>query len=175
VPIEPKPQFRTFYGDGIEFAAAVWIGPHANGSNVRAAWSVVRSLRFAALTTGTIWHGRYYVLGPATRYPVGSVTAVPPASLPKGLGQPVGVYLIHAPRGFYAIDMSYVGSASISCSVAFDPRSRQFFCPGKSWRWNIAGRPVGVPPPVANPNDEDLGWREVTVAQDGHVLYDPYS
>jgi hypothetical protein len=173
-PLGPEPFFRTIYGDGLEFDAAVWTGPRASGTDVRAAWAAVRSLRFSALTTGTTWRGLYYVLGPATRYPVGSVTAIPVASLPKGFDQPFGVYLIHASRGFYAIDVNYYGmSRSIQCSVTFDPRSRQFSCPGKGWRWNIMGLRVGVPPQVTINLGEQLFLGAVTVAHDGHVLFTP--
>lgn len=176
---EPKPLYRTFYGDGIKFDATVWIGPRASGADVRGAWAAVRSLRFPALRTGAIWPGtgwhtgEYYVLGPATRYPVGSVTAIPGTSLPEGLGQRSGVYLIHAPRGFYGLAIRFWGGPSIHCLTAFDPRSRQFFCPGKSWRWDILGLPVGVPRPLLKRYDMALYLRAVTVAQDGHVLYPP--
>src|SRR5262245_17345503 len=42
---EPGPWYCDCYGDGISFAAAVWIGPHASRAERHAAWAVVRSLR----------------------------------------------------------------------------------------------------------------------------------
>jgi hypothetical protein len=178
-PLGPEPFFRTIYGDGLEFAAAVWIGPRASGAHVRAAWAIVRSLRFSALTPGTNWQDMYYVLGPASRYPVGSVTAMPPP--PKGLGfskgpgQRDGFYLVRGPRAFYAVDMKYGESGSPLCSVAFDPRSRQFSCPGWGWHWNIMGWAVGVPPPASTGVDARLFTHAVIVTHDGQLLYAPWS
>jgi hypothetical protein len=169
---KPRPLYRMFYGNGYMFTAGVWIGPRADSADRRAVWAIVRSLRFPALTEGTIYHGEYYVLGAAARYPVGSVTAFPAPSLPRGLGQRTGFYLIHAPRAFYVIAATYGPSVSSICSVAFDPKRRQFFCPGKRLRWNLSGRPVGGP--AANGADRKLRLLTVTVAR-GHVFFEPFS
>ncbi len=169
---EPRTWDRVFYADGFEFNAAVWLGRDAGRAAERAAWAIVYSLRFPALRKGTIWHDRFYVLGLARRYPVGSVTAFPASSLPRGLGRS-GFYLIHAPRAFYAVAGTFarsVGSKS-TCAVAFDAKARQFFCPGTTLRWDITGRPLdGSAPGNA---DGGLSARTATVAQDGHVLYSP--
>jgi hypothetical protein len=68
---EPPPRSRDFYGNGFPFTATVWAGHDASRAGRRAAWAVVRSLRFPALREGTIWRAparltgvRYYVLGP---------------------------------------------------------------------------------------------------------------
>src|SRR5437868_5626728 len=105
----PIPCIATATGTVSPFSAAVWLGPHASRAEQQAAWAVVRSLRFPALQEGTLWHG-YYVLGRASRYPVGSVTTVPASSLPGSCSFPGGFrraiggfYLIHAPRAFYVI------------------------------------------------------------------------
>ena len=172
---EPTASYRVAYGDGFAFNAAVWIGPRASGADERAAWAVVRSLRFPALTERTIWHDRFYVLGPAARYPVGSVTAFPASSLPRGPGfERRGFYLIHAPRAFYVVSATFassVGSAS-ACAVAYDRGRRQFYCPGTKLRWDITGQPLATSEPGGA--DEGLGPRIATVAQDGHVLYCPF-
>ncbi len=76
---EPTPQYQKFYGDGLQFEAAVWIGWEASTASTQAIWAAVRSVRFPPLRTGTIWQNRFYVLGPAKRYRVDSVTLFPSA------------------------------------------------------------------------------------------------
>jgi len=173
---EPRPWYCGCYGDGIGFAAAIWIGPHASRTARHAAWAVVRSLRFPPLREGTIWQGTYYVLGQASRYPTGSVTTFPPASLPAGHGLlghvRAGFYLIHAPRAFYVIARQFQSPAKpfISCTLAFDRKAFQFYCPGTGLRWNRVGQPVGAHAAgVAN-----LSLMPATVAQDGHLLFSPF-
>src|SRR5260370_801911 len=95
---EPHPWYRGLYGDGFSFNAAVWIGPHASRAERHAAWAVVRSLRFPALRESTIWHGPYYVLGRASRYPTGSGTTLPAPSLPSTYSLPAS-----PPQAFFLI------------------------------------------------------------------------
>jgi hypothetical protein len=178
---EPAPRVRDIYGNGFSFIAAVWIGPHASRAERHAIWTVVRSLRFPALREGTIYPAprarrlygfSYHVLGPASRYPMGSVTTVPAASLPSSRSK--GFYLIHAPRAFYIIDKVFQAQPPPSfkvftCTVAFDPKRFQFFCPGTDLRWNRVGRPIG-----AHAGSSPYGALRLlvaTVAQDGHILY----
>lgn len=141
----------------------------------------MRSLRFPALREGTIWRGTYYVLGPASRYPMGSVTTFPPPSLPGsrsflGVMSRKGFYLIHAPRAFYVVTKVFQTQPPPSfkvftCTVAFDPKLFQFFCPGTDLRWDRVGQPIG-----AHADEGSvwaLGLHVATVAQDGHVLFRP--
>jgi hypothetical protein len=186
---EPHPWSRGFWGDGFPFTATVWVGHDASRAERHAAWAVVRSLRFPALREGTIWRApawltgvRYYVLGRASRYPVGSVTTFPPASLPGSRSFPggfrsaiKGFYLIHAPRAFYVITKVFQTQPPPSfkvftCTVAFDPKRFQFYCPGTGLRWNRAGQPIGA---HAGSRDWAMGLHIATVAQDGHVLFSP--
>jgi hypothetical protein len=175
---EPAPRYRVIYGDGFSFAAAVWLGPHASRAEQHAAWAVVRSLRFPALREGAIWQGTYYVLGRASRYPAGSVTTFPAASLPSSRSLsvhiPEGFYLIHAPRAFYVIERLFEKSARpfTKCRVAFDPKAFQFFCPGTDLRWNRVGQPVGAH--AGGGPDWALPLHVATVAQEGHVLFSPF-
>jgi hypothetical protein len=175
---EPHPWYRGFSGDGFGFAAAVWIGPHASRAERHAAWAVVRSLRFPALPEGTFWHGTYYVLGRASRYPMGSVTTFPVASLPgsRAVSAHVreGFYLIHAPRAFYVIHRLFQKPAKpfTKCTLAFDPKAFQFYCPGTSLRWNRVGQPIGAR--AGSGPDWDLPLVPATVAQDGHILFSPF-
>lgn len=178
---EPDPWYCDCSGNGIAFNAAVWLGPHASRAHQHAAWAVVRSLRFPALREGTIWHGTYYVLGRASRYPVGSVTTFAPSSLPGsrsflGVMSREGFYLIHAPRAFYAITKVFQAQPPPSfkvftCTVAFDPKAFQFFCPGTDLRWDRVGQPIGAH--ADGGSVWALGLHVATVAHDGHVLFSP--
>lgn len=175
---EPHPWYRALSGDGIGLVAAVWIGPRASRAAQQAAWGVVRSLRFPRLREGTFWHGTYYVLGPASRYPPGSVTLIPRSSLPgsRAVSAKVreGFYLIHAPRAFYVIPRLAQKPTSpyTTCTMAFNKKAFQFYCPGTRLRWDRIGQPIG-------PNGgSGPGWNleliPATMAQDGHILYSPF-
>jgi hypothetical protein len=171
---EPRPWYCDCSGDGISFNAAVWIGPHASRAEQHAAWAVVRSLRFPELREGTIWHG-YYVLGRASRYPAGSVTTFPVASLPGNHRRYLeGFYLIHAARAFYIIPKVFIEPAKplTTCTTAFDAKTSQFYCPGTDLRWDRGGHPIGA---HAGSGERDLGRFVATVAQDGHILVRPLS
>jgi len=183
---EPAPRYRTVYGDGFPFIAAVWVGHDASRAERHAIWAVVRSLRFPALREGTIYPApravrlygySYYVLGPASRFPTGSVTTFSAASLPgsRPLLVRKGFYLIHAPRAFYVIDRQFIPAIpnpSTKCTVAFDPKAFQFFCPGTDLRWNRVGQPLGAH--AGGGPDWALPLQVATVAQDGHVLFSPF-
>ncbi len=175
---EPRPWYCDCYGDGFSFNAVVWIGPDASRAERHAAWTVVRSLRFPALREGTFWHGTYYVLGRASRYPMGSVTTFPVASLPgsRAVSAHVreGFYLIHAPRAFYVIHRLFQKPAKpfTKCTLAFDPKAFQFYCPGTNLRWNRVGQPIGAR--AGSGPDWDLPLVPATVAQDGHILFSPF-
>jgi hypothetical protein len=175
---EPRPWYRGLSGDGFGLTAAVWIGPRASRADRQAAWAVVRSLRFPRLREGTFWLGTYYVLGPASRYPTGSVTAFPRSSLPGSRAVsakvPEGFYLIHAPRAFYVIPRlaQKPTAPDTTCTLAFNKKAFQFYCPGTSLRWNRIGRPVGAN--AKNAPGWSLGLVPATVAQDGHILFSPF-
>jgi len=174
---EPHPWYCDCYGDGIGFNAAVWIGPHVSRAERHAAWAVVRSLRFPTLRAGTMWHG-YFVLGRPSRYPAGSVTTFPLASLPVRRRYLEGFYLIHGPRGFYIITMVFLTQPPPSykvfmCTVAFDQKKSQFFCPGTDLRWNRVGQTIRAR--AGRGQYWDLQLYKPDVAQDGHILVPLFS
>jgi hypothetical protein len=174
---EPSPLYRTFYADGFGFNISIWLGSQATNADQQGIWAVVRSLSFPPLQEGTIWQDRYYVLGPDSRYLTGSVTTFPASSLPTGgpsFSEPVGFYLIHAPRAFYVVNQIFQNPTdpSTKCTVAFDPAAFQFFCPGTELRWDRVGQPLGVH--AGTSPDWVLGLRVATVAQDGHILFSPF-
>src|SRR5262249_6858965 len=142
---EPHPWYREFYGNGFGFVIAVWIGPHASPRKHHAAWGVGRSLRFPGLRGGTNSQRSFYVLGKASPYPLGPATMIPHSALPhsSGLGShvPDGFYLIHAPRAFYVIKRQFQSTSRpyTKCTLAFDRKVFQFYCPGTNLRWNRIG------------------------------------
>lgn len=172
---EPRPWYRDFYANAIGFSAAVWIGPRASRTAEHAAWAVVRSLRFGLLKEGTVWRRSFYVLGPASRYPIGSVATFRPSALPRhpgGLAEhvPAGFFLIHAPRAFYVIHRQFQSQSKPynTCTLGFDRKTFQFYCPGTRLRWNRVGQPVGAG------TKRRLGLVPATVAQGGRVLFSPF-
>jgi hypothetical protein len=169
------PFYRSFQGDGFSFTAALWFGSRASDNNKSAAWAVVRSLRFPALRTGTIWHHTFYVVGVASRYPIGSITAFPASALPRGsFGRRGGFWLLRYRRGFYVIEDGFPNPANHyrSCSVTFDARTHRFACPGAGLRWDRNGLPIG--PHAPSGLDSALPLHFATVSQDGHVLFSPF-
>jgi hypothetical protein len=172
---EPRPFYRSFEADGFPFTAALWFGRHASNNDKSAAWAIVRSLRFPPLRTGTIWHHTFYVLGVASRYPVGTITAFPLSALPRGsFGRRGGFWLLHYSRGFYVIEDEFANPADHyrACSVTFDARTHQFACPAAGLRWDRNGLPIGPHAPVSP--DSALPLHIATVSQDGHVLFSPF-
>ncbi len=171
---EPEPEYRSITIDGFAFSVAVWVGPRASHARKAEAWSIVRSLTFPALRAGAIWHGTYYVLGKASRYPVGSVTPFPAAALPRMRGQRHGFYLLRYPRGFYAIEQVFDAPVRpfASCSVVYDASADQFRCSGTHLHWDRSGLPVGADSRAGSA--WALPMRLATVSADGYVLFSPF-
>jgi hypothetical protein len=171
---EPAPEYRSITADGSVFSVAVWVGSRASHARMAEAWAIVRSLAFPALRPGGIWQGTYYVLGEASRYPVGSITPFPAAALPAMRGHRHGFYLLRYPRGFYAIDEVFHAPVRpyASCTVGYDASAGQFRCRGTDLRWDRNGLPVGAHSRAGPAWALPLG--PATVSADGHVLVNPF-
>ncbi len=106
----PHELTRPIDADGQHYQALVLIGPAASASERAAIVAVIASLSFPRLHTGEEV-GDEVVLGPASRYPVGSFTLVhAPGELCDGSvyrchygGQPF--YLVHAPGRLHQPDL----------------------------------------------------------------------
>ncbi len=175
---EPTPRYALVYGDGTAFAAAVWIGPHAPAAARRAIWATLASLRFPPLHESTIRAHSFYVLGDANSYPLGSVTYIAASTLPISkpyLTTAHGFYLVHAPRAFYAISDTFTYPTSDNtCPITYNSSTKQFTCAATSLRWNRNGQLLLSPNSNAGTaGDWNLGLHIATIAQDGHVLYNP--
>jgi hypothetical protein len=57
-----------------------------------------------------------------------------------------------------------------TCTLAFDRKAVQFYCPGTDLRWNRIGQPTAAPAG----GRWDLPLVPATVAQDGHILFSPF-
>jgi hypothetical protein len=152
-----------FQAGGIQFEALAWIGPAAASRDVEALRQIVRSFRPASLRTGSVSGCRFYVLEYARAYPVRSVRRYVSRDLPPSdCMRRFPFFLVHGSDGYYTVSWS---RRRVGCSVRFDPRRRQFFCPNGA-RWDLRGRMLG------NANDR-LNVRRAVIAFDGHILVLP--
>jgi hypothetical protein len=170
---EPRPRYAWFHANGTSFNVAVWLGPSASEDDRAAIEDALSSIRFAALEPWTMWRDWYYVLGDAQDYPVGSVTPIPATQLPvpEGFDTSEGIYLVHAPGGFYAIPLTARLQALPACRVRFDPETFRFSCPGIGMTWDRNGVAIEPPPEAVDP---DIGPHPVGVTLHGQVIYCPF-
>jgi hypothetical protein len=177
---EPDPLYRSFNIDGFTFFAAIWFGPRSRRAERQAIWSAVSSLHFPRLREGTVWEKSWYVLGPASRYPTGSVTLFPRSAFPRRqrflFRRSGGFYLVHDTRRVSRVQGRVYGlehtfetpvPPNSRCRVKFDRSDSQFFCSRTHLRWDETGQAIGAH--AGNPNWE-LGPLAVTKAQDGNLL-----
>jgi hypothetical protein len=134
---EPHPLYLSFAADGTYFSAAVWFGPRASSVDRSAIADVIASIRFPSLRPGTWADGRW-VIGPASPYPVGSITGFIVPGL-QGLPS-VAYYLAHAPSGFAVVPQQYVHGTT-KCGVVVLAGS--FACQEPSLRWDLTGHLEG--------------------------------
>ncbi len=184
----PMGWLRSFPADGV--AVQIWTGeggpvapPPLRDSTFPLSPASFRRIRPYVGGTEprpwcTFWHGTYYVLGRASRYPTGSVTMFPASSLPgsRAVSAHVreGFYLIHAPRAFYVIHRLFEQPLKpfTTCTLAFDRKAFEFYCPGTGLRWNRVGQPMSAR--TYRGSDWNLPLVPATVAQDGQILFSPF-
>lgn len=164
--LRPRPLERTIVAAGRNYLALAWIGLAAPRELRAQLARVVSSLSFPRLRPGqTVGYG-FEVLQPASRYRIGSFRRV------RVLGQPF--YLVHAPRGFYAVGwrwQSLAGGYKSRCRLQVDRRRKQFFCANFNARWDRLGGVLTRPRGAAR--GDPLNIAVAKVGWDGHVLLSP--
>ncbi|HEX9312573.1 MAG TPA: hypothetical protein VGA30_07085, partial [Actinomycetota bacterium] len=173
---EPKPHYLSLVANGDLYRIAVWIGPAAPTADREAAAAMVASLRFLPLAEGTIigQSPSFYVLGPPSRYPVGSVTRFEASVLPRSsYGPPLVFDLIHVNGGFYALAWpdDLHGGYKAACGVHYEAGAHEFSCDNGA-RWALDGSVLVNPNPSVYQNDR-LAVLLVRISLDGHVLVSP--
>jgi hypothetical protein len=113
------------------------------------------------------------VLGSADAYPVGSVTAIPATRLPPpdGVDHSDGIYLVHAPGGFYALPLVARLQDLPPCPVRFDQKSFHFSCGSVGLTWDRYGRAIDPPKSYIV---SAIGPHPVGVTLHGQVVYCPF-
>jgi hypothetical protein len=140
--------------------ATAIIGPKASPTLRKQLAEVIKSLGFRRLAPGSqVPNG--YIVGPASRFPVGSFTRIEA----RFLDHRTAVYLVHAPGrftvdhqcpttgsctqtgAFYGMGETYntrLGHAP-NCQIQLDRNDKQFYCTNLGVRWDRVGRVVKQP------------------------------
>lgn len=159
---DPETVRGVVYAGGQFLKLTAWAGPAAPAALRARLGEVVASLRFAALTPGTVAGAGFAVLEHRARYPLRVFTPVQ--------ARGVDLLLAHAPGGFYALGWS--GSQGTSaCSHHIDAERLEVHCSDCRGRWDRIGR-VLTHPRCGSP-EESLRLIPAKVAFDGHVLVHP--
>jgi hypothetical protein len=164
-------QFTTqVSADGMSFNLMIRTGGSPLRQDVEALKAIVASIHFPPLRVGQFSPNRLYVLGPASKYPLGSVTEIA-----GGLRLPYyrklrsgRSYLEHTKDGFWTITWpdSYLHGYK-ACGPHFDAKRQRFTCPNGAV-WDLMGRVIKNPDPSQHP-DDPLERTEAAVAN-GDVL-----
>ena len=112
-------------------------------------------------------------------YPVGSITRLSVPEAPRGARGfgPGPVYLVHAPHGFYGLDLTdggelVPGSPGNCPDLRFDPATSQFTCPANGASWDRAGRLLTTSMAKGGSGD-NLAVLVAVTSWDGHVMLYP--
>ncbi len=170
-----------------EATATAIIGPKASPAVRSELAAVIKSLAFRRLAPGT-QVGLGYIVGPASRFPVGSFTRIE-AHFLGHRGTPM--YLVHAPGrftvahqcpktgsctptgAFYGMGETYNTRLdhAPNCQLQFDRTDEQFYCTNLGVRWDRVGRVV------KQPADEKyigaIGGDYAKVTWDGQIMIVP--
>ena len=167
--------------------ATAIIGPKASPALRTELAAVINSLAFRRLAPGT-QVGLGHIVGPASKFPVGSFTRIEA----RLLGQrAMPIYLVHAPGrftvdhqcqktgsctptgAFYGIGETYNTRLdhAPNCQIQFDRKDEQFYCTNLGVRWDRVGRVV------KQPADEKyigaIGGDYAKVTWDGQIMITP--
>jgi hypothetical protein len=152
--------------NGSPWEVLVWFGPKASQADKEKTWRIVESIRFAPQRAGTM-SGDFYVLGDASRYPVGAVVRFSGKDFPEGSSYVPPFFLVHAPGGMYTV--SWQPKFEPKCQMAFDQSRFQFYCRTHRGRWTRMGDVIASPNSDLQYNDAlDLG--QAKIGRDGQVL-----
>jgi hypothetical protein len=159
----PPARSDTIIAYSQELTATAIIGPKASPALRSELAAVIKSLAFRRLAPGT-QVGLGYIIGPASRFPVGSFTRI---EARFDGDRATAVYLVHAP-GRFAVDSGHqcpkTGSCTPTgafygmgetynsrldhapnCQIEFDRTDQQFYCTNLGVRWDRVGRVVKQP------------------------------
>jgi hypothetical protein len=172
---------------GEEVTAVVLIGAKASQTLRAELATTIASLSFPHLAPGT-QVGDAVVLGPASRYPLGSFTLIH-ARFTGGRDQPI--YLVHAPGrltyghdcqsygpctpagAFYGIGPEYNTRSTNApvCQLGLDRQKDEFYCNNLGVKWDRVGRVIARPA-----NESYIGSIEglyAKIAWDGQIMIMP--
>jgi hypothetical protein len=180
----PLARTREIVAYGRELTAVALIGANAPPTLRAELANAIASLSFPRLAPGT-GVGAAVVLGPASRYPVGSFTLVHARFL-NGRTEPI--YLVHAPgrltyghdcRGdgpctaagaFYGIGPEYNTRDTHAplCQLRLDRQHDDFYCNNLGVSWDRVGRVIARPSSEAYIGSNEALYAKV--AWDGQVM-----
>jgi hypothetical protein len=163
----PAPLLHRMIANGSPWTVAVWFGPKASEADKDEIWRTVESIHFPPQRPGTM-SGEFYVLGPASRYPVGAVVKFP-GKQPRDRSSPYipAFYLVHAPGGMYAV--GWPPEFERKCHMGFDRKRSAFFCATRRGWWGRMGQPLQSPVAALIP-DDSLMLGRAKIGRDGQVL-----
>lgn len=183
----PPARTHIVVGYSQEIIVTVLIGAKASPALRSDLASAIASLSFRQLAPGS--HvGDAEILGPASRYPVGSFTLVH-ARFASNPSEPI--YLVHAPGrlgfghqcvanspctpagSFYAIGAQYNARLEHAplCQLRLDRPADEFYCANLGVRWDRVGRVIARPA-----NQSYIGSIEglyAKIAWDGQIMITP--
>jgi hypothetical protein len=172
-----------------EVTATALVGAKASPALRSELAAVIKSLAFRRLPPGT-QVGPGYIIGPASRFPVGSFTRVmvPQSGVSDERAMPV--YLVHAPGqfaadpdhqcpktgsctppgAFYAMGETYSTrlNHAPNCDIQFERSDAQLSCTNLGVRWDRVGRVVKRPADEKYIGDIDGIYAKVT--WDGQIM-----
>jgi hypothetical protein len=170
-----------------EVAVTAIIGPKALPALRSELAAVIKSLAFRRLAPGT-QVGLGYIVGPASRFPVGSFTRIEARFLGD---RATPVYLEHAPGrftvghqcpttgsctptgAFYGMGVTYNTRLdhAPNCQIHFDRKDEQFYCTNLGVRWDRVGRVVKQP--AGEKYIGAIGGDYAKVTWDGQIMITP--